>query len=71
MAKLMPGASDEAREAAAAKEIPLGRMGRKWDIAMGVLFLASPAAGAVTPLHPTLTRSWCVMQGLRHRPLDA
>lgn len=42
----MPGESDAAKEAAAAREIPLGRMGRKWDIAMGVLFLASPAAGA-------------------------
>ena len=41
----MPGESDAAKEAAAAREIPLGRMGRKWDIAMGVLFLASPAAG--------------------------
>lgn len=41
----MPGGSDEEREAAAAAEIPLGRMGRKWDIAMGVLYLASPAAG--------------------------
>ena len=41
----MPGESDAAKEAAAAQEIPLGRMGRKWDIAMGVLFLASPAAG--------------------------
>jgi NAD(P)-dependent dehydrogenase (short-subunit alcohol dehydrogenase family) len=45
MSKLMPGESDAAKEAAAAREIPLGRMGRKWDIAMGVLFLASPAAG--------------------------
>ena len=45
MSKLMPGESDAAKEAAAAREIPLGRMGRKRDIAMGVLFLASPAAG--------------------------
>lgn len=41
----MPGTSDEARESAAAAEIPVGRMGRKWDIAMAVLYLASPAAG--------------------------
>lgn len=48
MSKLMPGTSDEAREAAAAAEIPLGRMGRKWDIAMAVLYLASPAASFVS-----------------------
>lgn len=48
MSKLMPGSSDEEREASAAAEIPLGRMGRKWDIAMGVLYLASPAAGFVS-----------------------
>lgn len=48
MSKLMPGSSDEAKDAAAAAEIPLGRMGRKWDIAMAVLYLASPAAGFVS-----------------------
>lgn len=29
-------------------EVPLGRMGRKWDIAMAALFLASPAASYVS-----------------------
>ena len=53
MSKLMPGSSDEAREAAAAAEIPLGRMGRKWDIAMAVVYLASPAAGAATAPNAT------------------
>jgi peroxisomal 2,4-dienoyl-CoA reductase len=29
-------------------EVPLGRMGRKWDIAMAAVFLASPAASYVS-----------------------
>jgi NAD(P)-dependent dehydrogenase (short-subunit alcohol dehydrogenase family) len=49
MAKLAPG-SDAA--AAVLKEvnaaIPLGHMGRRWDIAMACVFLASPAAGFIT-----------------------
>lgn len=49
MSKLMPGVSEEAKYAAAAAEIPVGRMGRKWDIAMAVLFLSSPAASASAP----------------------
>ena len=45
MSKLMPGSSDADKEAAAAAEIPVGRMGTKWDIAMAVVYLSSPAAG--------------------------
>lgn len=56
MSKLMPGTSDEAREAAAAAEIPVGRMGRKWDIAMAVLYLASPAGGTNPALPFVLLR---------------
>ena len=41
----MPGSSGAEKEQAAAAEIPVGRMGRKWDIAMAVVYLASPAAG--------------------------
>ncbi len=49
MTKLAPGSDGEARmkkvmEAA----IPLGHMGRAWDIAQACLFLASPAAAFVT-----------------------
>lgn len=45
LSKLAPGkdGTDLASET-----IPLGRLGKKWDIAMSVVFLASPAAGFVT-----------------------
>ena len=49
MSKLAPG-SDAA--AAVSKvvsaSIPLGHMGRRWDIAQACLFLASPAAAFIT-----------------------
>lgn len=67
MSKLMPGSSDEEREAAASAEIPVGRMGRKWDIAMGVLYLASPAAGA---LSRRLHASWASHTALAVCPMD-
>lgn len=63
----MPGESDAAKEAAAAREIPLGRMGRKWDIAMGVLFLASPAAGASQFALKQRCCRGAVPDGPRHR----
>lgn len=47
LAKLAPGSAD-AMKAAVTSTIPLGRMGRKWDIAMACVFLASPAASFVT-----------------------
>ncbi|KAK9804870.1 hypothetical protein WJX72_009287 [[Myrmecia] bisecta] len=47
MAKLAPGA-EEAMEAEVARQIPVGRMGSKWDIAMACVFLAGPGAGFVT-----------------------
>ena len=46
MSKLAPGAEGDANKVVTAG-IPLGRMGRKWDIAMACVFLASPAARCV------------------------
>lgn len=47
MTKLAPGPVDQLNDLF--KEgIPLGHMGRKWDIAMGCLFLAGPAAEFVS-----------------------
>mmetsp|Transcript_28846 Transcript_28846/g.73578 ORF Transcript_28846/g.73578 Transcript_28846/m.73578 type:complete len:296 (-) Transcript_28846:183-1070(-) len=47
LTKLAPGAEKEAA-AVITSSIPLGRMGRKWDIAMACMFLASPAASYVS-----------------------
>ena len=47
MAKLAPAAAEQMAELVAS-HIPLGRMGRKWDIAQACLFLASPAAAFVS-----------------------
>lgn len=47
LSKLAPGAEEQAKAIVVAS-IPLGRMGRKWDIAMACVFLASPAASFVT-----------------------
>ncbi|KAL6759262.1 hypothetical protein V8C86DRAFT_2576977 [Haematococcus lacustris] len=47
MAKLAPGAEQQAVQLVTST-VPLGRMGRKWDIAMACLFLASPAASYVS-----------------------
>jgi peroxisomal 2,4-dienoyl-CoA reductase len=43
LTKLAPGAEAEAKKVIV-QSVPLGRMGRKWDIAMACVFLASPAA---------------------------
>lgn len=48
VAKLLPADDAKAQDAAARAMIPLGRWGKKWDIAMAVVYLASPAAGFVT-----------------------
>jgi peroxisomal 2,4-dienoyl-CoA reductase len=45
--KLAPGSGDALR-ALFHERIPLGRLGRKWDIAMAVVYLASPASSFVT-----------------------
>eukprot|EP00798_Chlamydomonas_sp_ICE-L_P022710 gene22710-29866_t len=47
MSKLAPG-SEEKMMKMVTETIPLGRMGRKWDIAMAAVFLASPAASFMT-----------------------
>ncbi len=43
MSKLAPGGEEKMKEMVVAS-IPIGRMGRKWDIAMAAVFLASSAA---------------------------
>ena len=43
MSKLAPGAEEKMTEMVVAS-IQIGRMGRKWDIAMAAVFLASSAA---------------------------
>ena len=49
MTKLAPGEGGEGGIASrVVREIPIGRMGSKSDIALAVLFLASPAAAFVT-----------------------
>lgn len=48
VAKLLPADDEAAKDAAARAMIPLARWGTKWDIAMAVVFLASPAAAFVT-----------------------
>lgn len=45
--KLAPGIAEKAQELVASR-IPLGKMGRKWDIAIGCVFLASDAASFMT-----------------------
>ena len=47
MTKLAPGAPSQL-DALFKESIPLGHMGRKWDIAMGCVFLSCPAAVYVT-----------------------
>lgn len=47
MAKLAPAAV-EAMQEAVTSTIPLGRMGRKWDIAMACVYLSSPGGAFVT-----------------------
>ena len=47
LAKLLPGTAEQ-RDALMKETIPLKRVGRKWDIAMAVLFLSSPAAAYIT-----------------------
>ena len=47
MAKLAPGAAESMRALAVAR-IPAGRMGRKTDIALAVVYLCSPAGAFVT-----------------------
>lgn len=49
MTKLAPGSDGEARmQKLMQAAIPLGHMGRRWDIAQACVFLASPAAAFVT-----------------------
>jgi len=52
LAKLLPGTAEQ-RDAMMKETIPLKRVGRKWDIAMAVVFLSSPAAAYITGDHPT------------------
>ena len=47
LAKLLPGTPEQV-DAAMKESIPLKRVGRKWDIAMAVVFLSSPAAAYMT-----------------------
>ena len=47
IAKLAPGAAEEMTRLMEA-HIPLRRMGRRWDIAMAAVYLASPAAAFLT-----------------------
>lgn len=49
MTKLAPGSDGEAKvKQLMSAAIPLGHMGRAWDIGQACLFLASPAAAFVT-----------------------
>ena len=47
LTKLGPPGSVSAMCDMVVKTIPLGRMGRKWDIGMACVFLSSPAARCV------------------------
>ena len=47
LAKLLPGTAEQ-RDALMKETIPLKRVGSKWDIAMAVVFLSSPAAAYIT-----------------------
>mmetsp|Transcript_38799 Transcript_38799/g.86302 ORF Transcript_38799/g.86302 Transcript_38799/m.86302 type:complete len:295 (+) Transcript_38799:45-929(+) len=47
LTKLAPGSEAAVKELVASK-VPLGRMGRKWDIAMACVFLSSSAASYVS-----------------------
>lgn len=47
MTKLAPGKAEQL-EQVFKEAIPIGHMGKKWDIAMACVFLCSPAASYVT-----------------------